>query len=987
MGTNAQIEFAPFRLDPADERLWRGAKPVPLTPKAFAVLRYLAERPGRLVTKQELLEAVWADSLVTDASLHVCVREVREALGDRSRVPRFIETVHRRGYRFIAPAGRAGPAEQPGSPAHPRAGLPTPPAAVSLLVGREAELAELDGLLRRALAGERQVAFVTGEPGIGKTTLVDAFLTRSAGGTPVWGARGQCLEHYGQGEAYLPLLEAFGQLGRDPAAADRVRAVFARHAPTWLAEMPGLATPAGPAPPQPGPTRERMLRELAEAVEALSADAPLTLVLEDLHWSDYSTVDLIAALAQRRGPARLLLIGTYRPADLADRQHPLRPVRQQLAARRQCRELLLGLLAEPDVAGYLAARFPGAAFAADLARAIHRRTDGNPLFTVAAVDHLVDSGRVAERDGRWELTAARAGIEVEVPESVRGLIERQADRLGPEEQQVLEAGCVAGVEFSAAGVAAALGRDLAAVEECCEGLVTRHQFVKRGEVQELPDGTVVARYRFTHALYHGVLDGRTPPARRARLHRRIGEWMEAAYARRTADVAAELARHFEHGRDAARAVRYRQEAAQRAARLSAHAEAADHARRGLELLARLDPGPDRDALELGLQMLLGLQLQVGLGFAAPGVEAAYARSRDLCGRSPSEPRLVPVLWGLWMYSAVRAANRVALELADQLRRLGEETGDRTARLCAHNALGVTRLFMGEPAAARADLETAAGLYDPGQHGGLAWQFGQDFRVTALAQVANALWLAGESARAADASREAVALARRLAHPHSLALALHFAGILHQRRRDAAAVLRCAEELIRLSDDHGFGLWSAGGTVLRGSSVVAGGAPADGAAEIERGLAAWRATGPVVNLTYQLALLAEARGAAGRFEEGLAALAEAEALASETGEEYYVAELARLSGELRAASAGRRSRRSGAADCFRRALTVARKQEARALELRAALSWARLAGGRGAGDEAIRELAAVCRGFAPSADNPELGEARELLAGHARGLGR
>jgi predicted ATPase len=458
---------------------------------------------------------------------------------------------------------------------------------------------------------------------------------------------------------------------------------------------------------------------------------------------------------------------------------------------------------------------------------------------------------------------------------------------------------------------------------------------------------------------------------------------------------AELPAHFEHGRDYPRAVGYHQQAPERAARLSAHGEAEGHARRGLDLLDRVDETSDRDAQELGLQMILGLQLQIGQGFAAPGVELAYARAWELCGRARAEPRLVPVLWGLWMFYAVRAANRTAPEVAGQLLRLGEQVGDPTARLCGHNAAGVIRLFVGEPAAARADLERAAVLYDPDRDRGHAWQYGQDLKVTSLAHWANALWLTGEPDRALEASREAVALARQLVHPHSLALALYFAAVLHQRRQDPGASRECAEELIRLADEHGYGLWSAGGAVLRGRALAEQGSPAEGVAEIRRGLAAWRATGALVNLSYQLALLAEVLAAAGQAEEAHAALDEAAGLVRGTGEGYYEPELHRLKGELLRAEAEHRGRpkaggtkavsanRPGspsraAEDCFHKAVAIARHQGARSLELRAAVSLARLVRRRGDGEEARRLLAVCCDGFPKGVETPDLQDARELI---------
>jgi DNA-binding winged helix-turn-helix (wHTH) protein/predicted ATPase/Cdc6-like AAA superfamily ATPase len=938
------ICFGPFRLDVPGERLWRDATPVALTPKGFALLRYLAEHPGRLLRKQEVLDALWADAQVTDASLYVCIREVRQALGDNSQVPQYVQTVHRRGYRFIAATtgGRAtgGPPDRPAS-----------------LVGRDRELVQLKALLQRAGRGDRQVVFVTGEPGIGKTALADAFLHRAGAGSPLWAARGQCCEHHGPGEAFAPLLEALSQLGGGPAGA-WVRAVLARYAPTWLAELPALSAAAvRGGPPQPASSPERMVRELNEAVEALTAETPVVLVLEDLHWSDHATVDLICSLAQRRHPARMLVLATYRTAELIVRQHPLRAVQQELQSHGQCEELPLGLLSEEEVAEYLAARFSGCEFAAELARPIHRQTDGNPLFMVNVVDYWVAQGRLSQEGKRWQLKDGLPAAEAGVPDSVRGMIERQAEQLGTEELRLLEAASAAGVEFSAAAVAATLDQDAGRVEECCEGLVARHQFLCRGDLHELPGATVTQRYHFAHTLYKNAFYQRIPPARRVRLHRRIVDWGEAAYGEHAAEIAAELAEHAEQGRDFGRAARYHHLAAAKAARLAAHREAVDHARRGLDLLDQMGNASDREGEELGLLMTLGLQLQVGSGFAAPGVGEAYARARELCGRVPAGPQLGPLLWGLFCFYAVRAANQTALEVAEQLLQLGEKVHDPLALLWAHNALGIIRLFLGELVASPADFERAGALYTPEQHRSSIWLYGQDPKVTCLAFGANGLWLLGDPDRALAMGGESVCLARQLGHAYSLAFALFFAATLHQRCGQPAASRACAEEALRLSEEHGFLLWSAGAMILRGKAVAEQGALEEGIADIRRGLSAWQSTGAVVNQTYYLALLGDALGAAGHFEEGLAAVAEAMDLAHKTGEQFYEAELYRLKGELLLQQAaqtharGARARTSPArkssccaeaAACFHKAITIARQQGAQALELRTAKSLCRLA---------------------------------------------
>src|SRR5262245_20430979 len=321
------LRFPPFRLDPANACLWRGAKIVRLTPKAFSVLRCLAEHHGQLVTKDALLEAVWPGTVVGDAVLKVCVREIRKALGDRAGAPRFVATVHRLGYRFIANVADAK-AERAGSApsVEPLLVHRHRDRGATHLVGREATLDRLQMGLDGAWRGSRQVLFVTGEPGIGKTAVVDAFLERVAADPRVSLAQWQCVETYGTSEPYLPVLDALARLCRE-GGTGRVVPLLRRHAPTWLVQMPWLLDAADRDALQRellGATRERMLREMAELVEALTQEAPLVLALEDLHWSDAATLDLLSLIARRHEAARLLLIGTYRTADSFAAHAPVR---------------------------------------------------------------------------------------------------------------------------------------------------------------------------------------------------------------------------------------------------------------------------------------------------------------------------------------------------------------------------------------------------------------------------------------------------------------------------------------------------------------------------------------------------------------------------------------------------------------------------------------------------------------------------------------
>jgi len=592
-------EFPPFGLDTVNECLWRRRddgddERIRLTPKAFAVLRYLVEHAGRLVTQDELLDALWPDTFVQPEVLKGQILDIRRTLGDRPKDPLFIETLPRRGYQFIAPIKDL--------PAEPTLGPEQP---CRKLVGRNAPLGQLSESLQKALRGQRQVVFVTGEPGIGKTALVDEFQRLVAADVrPIRLGRGQCVEGYGGTEAYYPMLEALGQLCRGPGG-DSVVQVLATQAPTWLVQFPALVKREQREMLQReilGATRERMLREISEALETIASETPLLLVFEDLLWADHSTVDLISALARRRQSANLMLIGTYRTPDIALSDRPLKALKQDLLIHHLCHEISLAPLGEAEVAEFLAAESGGAAVPDGLAGLIYRHSEGNPLFMVAALEHMTQRDLISRENGKCNLNLPLEEIALEVPESLRQMIEIQIDQLSSEEQRVLEVASLESVGRSRFVVAprAAIGDlERVAFEDVCETLTRRHCILRSAAPEKFPDGTVSACYEFVHALYREVCYRRIAPARRAKLHRRLGEWVEAHWGRVKED-AAWLAGHFEQGGDWPRAIKYLQLAADTAGRRFGPRQAAVILEHALELVDRL---PDAERAENEITIL------------------------------------------------------------------------------------------------------------------------------------------------------------------------------------------------------------------------------------------------------------------------------------------------------------------------------------------------------------------------------------------------
>jgi tetratricopeptide (TPR) repeat protein len=467
------------------------------------------------------------------------------------------------------------------------------------IVGREAPLEMLDRITQHMLTGQRQIAFVTGEPGIGKTAFVDMAMERlSQQGVDL--LCGRCTERFGTDEAFLPLIDALASRCRAPDAAELLVAIRT-HAPTWLLHIPGFIDKTERTAFQQevfGATRERMLREFCNLLEALSAIRPWVLVLEDLHWSDFATVDVLSRFARDPGKAKVLILGSYRPTDSAS--HPIRRLHQDLGIHGRCAELRLDRLSRAEVERYLALRFGDDALASTLTEPVFERTRGQPLFISSLLNYLIDQRAIVEIDGAWRLSSLIAISQGSVPTDLVEMITHQIDHLTEDERRLLELASVAGAEFSAALVAAGLSREPVDVERELEALARKDHTLVPSGVSEWPDGTYSGCYAFGHILYQNVIYQQLAPGQRAQTHRRLGKRLEEAYRGRTPEIAPLLALHFEQGRDFPNALRYLGQAAESSAKRLGHAEAASYLTRALGILDRFS---EADALRPRIALL------------------------------------------------------------------------------------------------------------------------------------------------------------------------------------------------------------------------------------------------------------------------------------------------------------------------------------------------------------------------------------------------
>lgn len=964
MSQASPLCFGPYRLAGVRGPLWRGAEEIPLRRKTLEVLWHLVEQRGQVVDQDLLLAKVWPKRVVSPGTLAVSVAELRRALGDDPRTPRFIQTVHRRGYRFVAPVCDLGSAET--APAHGE----TP-----LLLGREAELREIEDCYRCALEGRRQVLFVTGDAGIGKSTLVEAWSRQLSGRGEIWIGRGQCVEHSGAGEAYLALLEALNRLCRGPQGELAI-AHLRQQAPGWLAQLSGVLTVPERQEVQSAQapvSTQHFQRELADALEALSATRPVVLILEDLHWCDPATVEALAVLARRREAARLLVIGTCRPPGVQAPDHPLRSLSHELQVHGLSRELALGGLDEASVRAYVAARLPPEAVE-PVAAVVYQRTAGQPLFMVHLTDYLAQQPVLAATADRRGLARAAAGL----PSGLRQFIEAQIARLSEPERQVLEAASVAGPAFAAATVAAALGLSVEGVEGVCEGLARREHFIAARGLTEWPDGTLSESYGFRHGLYQEVLYQRIGGRRRIQLHRVIGERIESGHRAEATILAVELAEHFDQGRDHRRAAHYHCLAGETALQRYAPEAARLHLRRGLALLDGWPQDAERAQEELRIQVALGVAAIAIEGFASRAAAYAYGRAHALCRQFPRTPALMPVLCGLWNYFLTRADFPQVQPLVEELSAVMAGSRGPECLLPARNVVGQTHLYLGAPERALEQAESGLAR-DAGRVGRhLIAQYGEDPLVVCQMYAAVADWLLGYPERALRRVEAGLRRAEDLAQPFGLAQ-IRWAGlVVAQGRGDPAAVAAQAEHLIRLCESEDIGFWLAGGHILQGWAMAEQGQPEAGIDAIQQGLEGWAASGSALIRPYNLALLAEAEARRGRIEEALRVVAEAIETAQATGERWYEAELHRLRAVL--LLQGGDSETAEAEAGLLRALALAREQGARALELRAALSLAGLWSGQGRRSEAWGLLAPVYGGFTEGFDTADLRSARALLEG-------
>lgn len=744
------VRFDAFVLDEGNAMLSRDSTRIELPPKAFDVLCELARRPGQLIGKDALLDAVWGHRHISESVLKTTIGQIRSALGDDARAPRLIETVARRGYRFlpspVAVAAVVAPvaplsASVTGASASglvsatsetPTLSAHLPPSAAAGLIGRQSALTRLATHWREADGGRRRIVWVTGEAGIGKTTLIDAFTSTLAPGTLV--IHGQCVEQIGAGEPYAPVLDALATLCQaDPSVPALLRSV----APTWRLQLPWLDDGNERAALQrelTGATQGRMLRELAELFERYTVNHPLLLVTEDLHWSDHATIQLLDHLARRRPGARLMWLGSCRPADAIASGHPFGSLRHELRLHGLASEMALEPFTEQEVADYLAHYLTGHATQSlidppaarssrqappdTFVRRLHAHTDGLPLFVAATTAELLATGSARSPAIDWATLAL-----AEAPASLAGVIDRAVDRLPATQSRLLGFASLIGVEFRVRTAIDAAQLEPTEARAALEVLLRHGQWLEARPLTRLADGSIDEICAFRHSLFRQIFLRRIGATDRVDAHRRILASLSASRAIGAVVSSAELAVHAEAALLPLEAVTHLSEAAASALAQFAPTEAAHHAEAGLALLAALADRSDgsgmtteqRDEAELALTVHRGTAHGLLRGLGDPIARQAFERASVLCDRlAPTVPRA----WfhgGIgWTWYALGDYSRARAH-ADRIAALAREIGDPVLGVFACNLGGVTACFEGRFAEGIALIEeglaTAEGLDD------------------------------------------------------------------------------------------------------------------------------------------------------------------------------------------------------------------------------------------------------------------------------------
>jgi DNA-binding winged helix-turn-helix (wHTH) protein len=842
MSQPSRIRFGPFLFDRREARLWRDEAPVDVTPRALAILDALLNHREGLVTRDELVDRVWPRTIVTDAALAKRIQELRTVLGDDSRAPHYIKTFYGRGYQFIGPAIRED----------------RPP---DDFVGRAAALDALRRAYHRMLGAERHTVLITGEAGIGKTRLLTRFLAECVDADAVI-AHGACVPQ-GGAEPYLPILAALRGLADDPATD--FDGILRRHAPSWLPFVYGAQASgrAGVAHNQ-----HMLLRELGLAVKHFAQRRPLIIALEDLHWSDPSTLAALDSFARTAAPGRILVIATLRHGAIDSKGEAWRALAGHLG-RDGCSEIRLSRLTPTETLSYLEARFD-ASFAAHLAPLVHERAGGLPLFNTWLADWIV----WRRADGVDE-----GDIERGLPDSLGRLFELQLATLPDDVLPVIEAASVFGGPFSVDALADVLRLPLQTTEAACR------EIVRSGCIVAPVGGPAARSFEFAHALLQEALYRRIDDARRQRLHGHCAAALSARGIAHEAEVARHLSSAGAHADAAAHFLRAGRHAVEKQSLL----EARRHFEAGLTELDHAKRDQHRDATEIDLQLGLGHCVVATQGYAMPSVELCYERAHELATHSGNPGQRFAALSGVITYLIMRGHLARSETEAERLLSVAGECEDAAVLARSYLQRAEVRFYRGDLQPAWNDLCHAETLLTKSDEDPLGWTSWSVVRVSCQEYLGQIECERLELDSALERSELLLAWFDRRRQPYAECLARYFAAAVRMQRDEFDEAAAHTEAMIRLASIHGLHHPLILGEIIRGHLRAVRGDPGGAVEQIRRGLTLFDATGAVLSRVVAMDALARALARAG--DVSLATLADANALLARTGERLREPQLA------------------------------------------------------------------------------------------------
>jgi class 3 adenylate cyclase/predicted ATPase len=836
------------------------------------------------------------------------------------------------------------------------------------LVGREQEVGILLERWGQVKDGHGHVVLLTGDAGIGKSRLVQMLKDHVAQEPHVrWECRST---QYSQNSALYPVIDLFqriwqfqahetpdAQLEKLAQALRQYRLSLEETVPLF-APLLALSLPEHQYPPlnfSPQRQRQKTLETIVAILLELAEHQPVLFIVEDLHWTDPSTLELLNLVIDQTPTASLLTVLTCRPTFQPTWSH-----------RSYLTEITVNRLPHTQVEQIVNRMTDGETLPKEVLQQIIAKTDGVPLFVEEITKSLLESGQLKAIDGHYEFTGAFSTFAI--PATLQDSLMARLDRLVTA-KAVAQYAAVIGRQFAYDLLSTVSQLDEATLQRELRRLVDAELVYQRGVPPQ-------ATYTFKHALIQDAAYASLLKSTRQHYHQQIAQVLESQFPETTEAQPELVAHHYTEASLTEKAARYWHHAGQRAIQRSAHVEAIAHLRQGLALLQTLPETPDRVAREVDMLIALGASLLATQGYAAPEVGETYTYARHLCQHLEDPQQLFSVLRGLWNYYLVRAEYQTAHALGEQLLTLAQQVQDTAMLVAAHRALGTTLAFVGVPASAHTHLTQGMVQYDLQQHRAYAWLYGEDAGVFCRSQGARTLWHLGYPDQALAWNEAAVMLAQQIAHPFSLSFALSAAAMFHQFRREVRLTHKRAEAAISLAKEQGFPHWIAHGSLLCGWALVQQGQAQEGIEQLHQGLIAHRATGAELLRPYFLSLLAEAQGTLGEPETGLAVLTEALTLVDTTGESWYEPELYRLKGASLLQQSSDNS--TEAETCFHHALDIARNQQAKSFELRTATSLARLWQQQGKCQEAHDLLAPVYNWFTEGFDTADLQDAKALL---------